>query len=102
MVTAAASERGAGIDPAVVAVAPRVPLLGLGRVNACTVATVAGDPPPKTRARPPSSAAAASCRGALSAPMGRGAPVAVLKAEILLAETPPTVSPPRTISWPGE
>ncbi|HLM88331.1 MAG TPA: hypothetical protein VK284_04760 [Streptosporangiaceae bacterium] len=45
--------------------------------NAWTVPTVAGDPPPKTSARPWETATAASCSGALSAPIRRAAPVAV-------------------------
>jgi hypothetical protein len=44
MVTAAASDRGAGSDPVTRAVpAPE---------NASTAPTVTGDPPPKTSARP--------------------------------------------------
>ena len=77
MVTAAASERGAGNDPALVAAAGRVPPPGPGRVNAWTVATVAGEPPPKIKARPRDAAAAASCSAALSVPIRRAAPVAV-------------------------
>ena len=68
MVAATASERGAGIDPAAVAVVSWLRLCRPWRVNACTVATVAGDPPPKTTACWPITATAASCIGALSAP----------------------------------
>src|ERR1019366_4232900 len=63
MVTAAASERGAGIDPAVVAVAPRVPLPGPGGGDACTAGAGGGEPlrrgdggrppPPEDRGTPP-------------------------------------------------
>jgi hypothetical protein len=72
MVTAWASERGAGSEPTSVA-APRPPNSG----NDCTVPTVTGDPPPKTNACPPDTAAAASCSGAVSLPIWRAAPVAV-------------------------
>ena len=78
MVTPVASERAAGIDPALVAVAGRLP----GRpctAKASTVATVAEEPPPKTSARRPSSPTAASCRGALSTPIRRCVPVLVLR-----------------------
>ena len=77
MVTAAASERGAGNDPALAAAAGRVPPPGPASGNAWTVATVAGEPPPKIKARPPDTAAAASCSAAPSAPIRRVAPVAV-------------------------
>ena len=80
MVTAATSERGAGIDPAWLAVAAGAWLRGPCRANAWTVATLAADPPPKTRARPPITAAAASCSGARSEPRLRAAPVPVRKA----------------------
>lgn len=97
MVTPAASERGAGIDPVVTAVPAGRPLPWPGGVNAWTVATLAEDPPPKTSARPPVSPAAASCRGPVSAPIWRLVPVLVLRAQIPSAEAPPAVSPPRMI-----
>src|SRR5579875_643587 len=94
MVTAAASERGAGSEPMTRAVpAPE---------NAWTVPTVAGDPPPKTSARPAETAPAASCSGALSAPSCRAAPVAVRTAYTPSADAPADVSPPSTMSWPGD
>jgi hypothetical protein len=43
-------------------------------------AGLAGDPPPKTSARRPATAAAASCTGVGSVPIRRTAPVAVLTA----------------------
>ena len=93
MVTAAASERGVGSDPVTRAVpAPE---------NAWTAPTVAGDPPPKTSARPWETAPAASCSGALSAPIRWAAPVAVRTAYMPLADVLADVSPPRTMSWPG-
>ena len=93
MVTAAASERGVGSDPVTRAVpAPE---------NAWTAPTVAGDPPPKTSARPWEIAPAASCSGALSAPIRWAAPVAVRTAYMPLADVLADVSPPRTMSWPG-
>jgi hypothetical protein len=92
-VTATASERGAGSDPVTRAVpAPK---------NAWAVATVTGDPPPKTSARPPEVTPAASCSWALSAPIWRAAPVAVPTAYTPLADAPAGVSPPSTINWPG-
>ena len=94
MVTAAASERGAGSDP----VTRAVPAPG----NAWTVPTVTGDPPPKTSARPPELTPAASCSGALSAPICRAAPVAVRTEYTPLADVPAGVSPPSTMSWPGD
>ena len=93
MVTAAASERGAGSDP----VTRAVPAPG----NAWTVPTVTGDPPPKTSDRPPELTPAASCSGALSAPICRAAPVAVRTTYTPLADVPAGVSPPSTTSWPG-
>ena len=93
MVTAAASERGAGSDPVTRAVpAPE---------NAWTVPTVTGDPPPKASTRPPEVTPAASCSGALSAPICLAAPVAVRTAYTPLADVPADVSPPSTMSWPG-
>jgi len=93
-VTAAASERGAGSDPVTrAAPAPE---------NAWTVPTVTGDPPPKTRTRPPETTPAASCSGALSAPTRRAAPSAVRTAYTPLADVPARVSPPSTMSWPGD
>ena len=94
MVTAAASERGAGSDPVTRAVpAPE---------KAWTVPTVTGDPPPKTSARPPEATPAASCSGALSAPICRTAPVAVRTTYTPLADAPAGVMPPSTMSWPGD
>ena len=94
MVTAAASDRGAGSDPVTRAVpAPE---------NAWTVPTVTGDPPPKTSARPPDVTPAPSCSGALSVPIRRAAPVAVRTAYTPLADVPAGVSPPSTMSWPGD
>ncbi len=101
MVTAAASERGAGSDPALVAVAGRV-TPGPRSGNAWIVATVAGEPPPKITARPPDAAAAASCSAAPSAPIRRVAPVAVRTAYTAFADAPLAISPPRTSSWPGD
>ncbi len=94
MVTAAASERGAGSDP----VTRPVP----APENAWTVPTVTGDPPPKTSDRPPELTPAASCSGALSAPICRAAPVAVRTSSTPLADVPAGVSPPSTMSWPGD
>ena len=94
MVTAAASERGAGSDP----VTRAVPAPG----NAWTVPTVTGDPPPNTSARPPELTPAASCSGALSAPIRRAAPVAVRTTSTPPADAPADVSPPSTMSWPGD
>ena len=90
MVTAAASERGAGSAPVTRAVpAPE---------KAWTVPTVAGDPPPKTSDLPPELTPAASCSGALSVPLCRAAPVAVLTRYTPLADVPAGVSPPSTMS----
>ena len=61
-----------------------------------------GDPPPKTSARPPELTPAASCSGALSAPICRAAPVAVRTKYTPLADVPAGVSPPSTMSWPGD
>ena len=94
MVTAAASERGAGSDPVTRAVpAPE---------NAWTMPTVTGDPPPKTSARPPEVTPAASCSPPRSAPIRRAAPVAVRSAYTPLADVQAGVSPPSTMSWPGD
>src|ERR1700751_1337796 len=94
MVTDAASERGAGSDPVTrAAPAPE---------KAWTVPTVTGDPPPKTSVRPPELTPAASCSGALSAPTGRAVPIAVPGAHTPLAGGPADVSPPSTMSWPGD
>ena len=91
MLTAPASERRVGSDPVTRAVP--VP------ENAWTVPTVTGDPPPKTSARPPEATTpAASCSGALSAPTCRAAPLAVRTAYTPLADVPPGVSPPSTMS----
>ena len=64
--------------------------------------TVTGDPPPKTSDRPPELTPAASCSGALSAPIRRAAPVAVRTTYTPLADVPADVSPPSTMSWPGD
>ena len=94
MVTAAASERGAGSDPVTRAVP--VP------ENAWTVPTVAGDPPPKTSARPwETHPGGIVQRGAERAdPLGRprGGPQAYTPLADVLAD----VSPPSTMSWPGD
>ena len=92
--TAAASERGAGSDPVTrAAPAPE---------KAWTVPTVTGDPPPKTSVRPPEVTPAASCSGALSAPIRRAVPMAVPSAYAPLADVTADVSPPSTMSWPGD
>src|SRR5215469_12163710 len=95
MVTAVASERRIGIEPTLPPwVRPDRPL----RLNAWTEATLACEPPPNTRARPPATATAASCTGDASAPTYRVWPVAVRMARTLFVVAPLADSPPRTIS----
>ncbi len=98
MLTAAASERACGRLPAARAGPPRP-----GGVTAkdWTPGTLAGEPPPNTRARPPDTATAASCSGARSEPSGRVIPVRVWMAYTPLSEPPLAVSPPSTTSRPG-
>src|SRR5947207_1501697 len=72
MDTAAASERGWGMDPVTAARAP--PAGRPERRSDWTVATLADDPPPNTRACRPDTPAAASCSGAVRVPTWRTAP----------------------------
>src|SRR5437763_67579 len=72
MDTAAASERGWGMDPVTAARAP--PAGRPERRSDWTVATLADDPPPNTRACRPDTPAAASWSGALRVPTWRTAP----------------------------
>lgn len=99
MVTAAASERGAGKEPAFVPVASAPPP---GRGNAWTAGTAADDPPPKISAWAPATPAAASRTGALSVPIRRADPVAVRSVYTASDEAPPGTSPPSTISRPED
>ena len=69
--------------------------------NDWTPGTLADEPPPNTRARPPDAATAASCSGARSEPSGRAAPVRVRMAYTPLSVAPLAVSPPSTTSRPG-
>ena len=94
-VTAPASERGWGSWPTTCPAPPDA----VG-AKACTVATVAWVPPPKTRSRPPSTAPAASWPGVDSWPRVLSDPPGVLRPETVDVEVLPEVRPPSSTTWP--
>src|SRR5579872_4846987 len=84
--TAELSDRGTG----------RVAPAALVGGTPCTVATVVGDPPPKTKVPSPSTAAEASCTGVVSAVACETAPELVRTVSVPESDEPAASRPPST------
>jgi hypothetical protein len=69
-----------------------------GMATDCTVATVSGEPPPRTYVREPSDTAAASCTAVAKDEPAVMVPVPGTIVETVATELPAGVMPPRTVS----